>query len=175
MNMLIEAIMAVLTVIGSLLTASRTNLGWLLAAAPPRRQRSYPRRHFYAGCLVRDPPQSIPDPRPGICGLRGFASMARRPCLAPIGRMQIGIAGKTKANNLLERSMNPAPHYRYPAITACIAEERGPNRAELRLVAPRIWREGMKYLTGDTPSFGQRRKLVRAALTALGGVAIGRR
>ena len=62
----------------------------------------------------------------------------------------------------------------YPAITACIVEERAPSRAEVRLVASRIWREGLVRRAGDpTPisamRFGERRSLVRAAIAALSG------
>lgn len=63
-------------------------------------------------------------------------------------------------------------HGRYPAIIACIGQNREAERSELRLVAARIWRE--TYLpratqSDSTPSFALRRKLVRAAKYAMSG------
>lgn len=56
----------------------------------------------------------------------------------------------------------------YPAIRACICEERPPSRAEIHRVAERLWREGLAPRYG-APSFAARRALVRAAKGALGG------
>jgi hypothetical protein len=36
----------------------------------------------------------------------------------------------------------------YPAIVACICENRAPGRADVRRVAARIWNQGLGYLSG---------------------------
>lgn len=62
----------------------------------------------------------------------------------------------------------------YPAITACICEERPPTREEVRMVAARLWREGFAQRFGAQTvpaSFAARRLLVRAATAALSGKA----
>jgi len=67
----------------------------------------------------------------------------------------------------------PSPGYRrYPAIIACIGEDRKAERAEIHMVAARIWREtcqaqGMR--ADVTPSFAFRRRLLRAARRATSG------
>ncbi|MEO7689671.1 MAG: hypothetical protein ABIS51_10330 [Sphingomonas sp.] len=63
-------------------------------------------------------------------------------------------------------------HGRYPAIIACIGQNREAERSELRLVAERIWRE--TYLpratqSDSTPSFALRRQILRAAKFAMSG------
>jgi hypothetical protein len=67
----------------------------------------------------------------------------------------------------------PRPGYgRYPAIVACIGQDREANRAEVRMVAARIWRETCQAqgLRSDlTPSFARRRRLLRAARYAMSG------
>jgi hypothetical protein len=70
----------------------------------------------------------------------------------------------------------PVPHQpghgRYPAIIACIGQDREAERSELRLVAARIWRETYQLRgaqSGPTPSFALRRKIVRAAKYAMSG------
>jgi hypothetical protein len=63
----------------------------------------------------------------------------------------------------------------YPAITACICEERPPTRDEIHVVASRLWREGFAQRFGKqtTPaSFAARRMLVRAATAALSGRSV---
>lgn len=65
----------------------------------------------------------------------------------------------------------PAPSL-YPAITACICEERPPTRGEIRVVASRLWREGLGLRFGsqsNPASFAARRILLRAAVAALSG------
>ena len=65
---------------------------------------------------------------------------------------------------------------RYPAITACICEERPPTREEVHMVAARLWREGFVQRFGAQTvpaSFAARRRLVRAATAALSGKAYG--
>ena len=60
----------------------------------------------------------------------------------------------------------------YPAITHCICEASAPGRAELRIVAGRMWREALlPYFAarGTAASFAARRILVRAASAALKG------
>ncbi|GHH25102.1 hypothetical protein GCM10008023_38050 [Sphingomonas glacialis] len=60
----------------------------------------------------------------------------------------------------------------YPAITACICEERPPTRDEIHVVASRLWREGFAQRFGSQTmpaSFAARRVLVRAATAALSG------
>ena len=73
-------------------------------------------------------------------------------------------------------STTPVPHQpgrgRYPAIIACIGQNREAERSELRLVAARIWRETYQLrATQSDPklSFALRRKLVRAAKYAMSG------
>lgn len=62
----------------------------------------------------------------------------------------------------------------YPAITACICEDRQPTRSEVHLVASRLWREGLSQRSqanGGPATFAARRTLLRAATAALvGGV-----
>lgn len=63
----------------------------------------------------------------------------------------------------------------YPAITACICEERPPTRDEIRVVASRLWREGFaqRFESQTIPvSFAARRTLVRAATAALSGQGV---
>lgn len=60
----------------------------------------------------------------------------------------------------------------YPAITACICEERSPTRDEVHVVASRLWREGFAQRFGSQTlpaSFAARRVLLRAATAALSG------
>lgn len=60
----------------------------------------------------------------------------------------------------------------YPAITACIGQERNPTRDEIHLVASRLWREGLALRFGPESkpaSFAARRVLLRAAIIALSG------
>jgi hypothetical protein len=61
---------------------------------------------------------------------------------------------------------------RYPAIVACIGEDRKAERAEVRMVAARIWREAYQLQatqSNSTPSFAQRRRILRAAIYAMSG------
>ncbi|QBM76635.1 hypothetical protein E2E30_13300 [Sphingomonas sp. AAP5] len=63
----------------------------------------------------------------------------------------------------------------YPAITACICEERPPTRDEIHVVASRLWREGFAQRFGSQTvpaSFAARRVLLRAATAALGGKVV---
>ncbi len=60
----------------------------------------------------------------------------------------------------------------YPAITACICEDRSPTREEIHVVASRLWREGFARRFGSQTmpaSFAARLMLVRAATAALSG------
>lgn len=60
----------------------------------------------------------------------------------------------------------------YPAITACISEDRNPSRSEVHLVASRLWREGLSQRyqpNGGRATFAARRALLRAAVAALVG------
>lgn len=62
----------------------------------------------------------------------------------------------------------------YPAIKACICEERLPTRGEIRAVASRLWREGLAQRFGSKStqaSFTARRVLLRAAIAALSGTS----
>lgn len=60
--------------------------------------------------------------------------------------------------------------WRYPAITACIGEARIPGRDEIRMVATRLWREGMALRPGSpVATFGVRKILIGAAIAALTG------
>ena len=67
----------------------------------------------------------------------------------------------------------PRPGYGpYPAITACIGQDRQADREEVRMVAARIWREtcqarGMRW--DATPSFAVRRRILRTAKYAMSG------
>jgi len=56
----------------------------------------------------------------------------------------------------------------YPALTGCIAEARDPTADELKKVAVRIWREAFagRY---PSPSFSERRILLRVAVASLRG------
>lgn len=61
---------------------------------------------------------------------------------------------------------------RYPIIDACIREGRRPRHGELRVVADRIWREGIQRSLGPpnpVTSFAMRRSAFRAARAALEG------
>ena len=63
----------------------------------------------------------------------------------------------------------------YPAITACICEERSPSRDEVHLVASRLWREAFAHRFGSQngpASFAARRVLLRAAIAALRGKGV---
>lgn len=63
----------------------------------------------------------------------------------------------------------------YPAITACINDERSPTREEVHVVASRLWREGFAQRFGSQTvpaSFAARRILLRAASTALSGTGV---
>jgi hypothetical protein len=62
----------------------------------------------------------------------------------------------------------PSDYPCYPAIAACICEDRRPNHGELKRVARRIWREAFaaRY---PSPGFAERRSAVRAAKAALEG------
>jgi len=63
----------------------------------------------------------------------------------------------------------------YPAIAACINDERSPTREEVHVVASRLWREGFAQRFGSqtTPaSFAARRMLLRAASAALSGTGV---
>lgn len=63
-------------------------------------------------------------------------------------------------------------HGRYPAIIACIGQDREAERSELRLVAARIWRETYQPQAAhsdSTPSFALRRQILRAAKYAMNG------
>ena len=54
----------------------------------------------------------------------------------------------------------------YPAITACICEDRSPTRDEVHIVASRLWREGFAQRSGSQTapvSFATRRVLLHAA------------
>ena len=66
-----------------------------------------------------------------------------------------------------------APSHRlYPAITACICEDRSPSRDEIHTVASRLWREGFAQRFGSQSppeSFAVRRLLLRTAKAALRG------
>lgn len=68
----------------------------------------------------------------------------------------------------VEISSALAPLHLYPAITACMCEERQPSRYEIRIVASRLWQEGFSQRFGSF-SFAARRALLRAARTALSG------
>ena len=61
---------------------------------------------------------------------------------------------------------------RYPAIVACIGQDRQAERAEIRMVAARIWREtyqAQATRSNATPSFAIRRRVLRAARYAMSG------
>ena len=63
----------------------------------------------------------------------------------------------------------------YPAITACINDERSPTREEVHVVASRLWREGFAQRFGSQTvpaSFAARRMLLRAASAALSGTGV---
>jgi hypothetical protein len=53
---------------------------------------------------------------------------------------------------------------------ACIGENRRAGRAEVRMVAARIWRETYQPKLGrsNTPSFALRRRVLRTTKCALG-------
>lgn len=59
----------------------------------------------------------------------------------------------------------------YPAIISCIGEQRPPTRDEVRLVAARLWREGLAPRVGSQSlaSFAARRVLLRGTIAALSG------
>jgi len=88
---------------------------------------------------------------------------------------------QAKANALPKRSAEPSPadvipnrpgFGRYPAIVACIGEDRRAERAEVRMVAQRIWRETYEpqgARSNATPSFALRRRILRAAQYAMSG------
>jgi hypothetical protein len=65
-----------------------------------------------------------------------------------------------------------SPPRLYPAMTACISEQRSPTKGEIRLVATRLWREGLALHSGSPSSpvpFGMRRALWRASVASLRG------
>lgn len=60
----------------------------------------------------------------------------------------------------------------YPAISACIRENRSPTREEVHLVAARLWREGLAQRFGSPSqpaSFAARRVTLRTARAVLSG------
>jgi len=60
----------------------------------------------------------------------------------------------------------------YPAISACIRENRSPTRNEVHVVAARLWREGLAQRFGQPSlpvSFAVRRVVLRTARAALTG------
>lgn len=66
------------------------------------------------------------------------------------------------------------PSRRYPIMIACIGEARQPRQEEVRAVAARIWREGLRQqATPQSPagSFAMRRFVFRVAQAALSGHA----
>lgn len=66
------------------------------------------------------------------------------------------------------------PPRRYPIIIACIGEGRPPKQEEVRAVAARIWREGLRQrAVSQTPagSFAMRRSVFKVAEAALIGQA----
>jgi hypothetical protein len=68
--------------------------------------------------------------------------------------------------------MSPSNGYaRYPAITGCICEDRRPSPGEVKRVALRIWHEAL-VARGRTPTFRERRIVIRAARAALEGIPI---
>jgi hypothetical protein len=70
--------------------------------------------------------------------------------------------------------VRPDPSLRYPIITACIGQARPPRREEVRRLAGRIWREGLRQrAAAQNParSFATRRFVFRAARAALTGNA----
>jgi hypothetical protein len=60
----------------------------------------------------------------------------------------------------------------YPAISACIRENRSPTRDEVHVAAARLWREGLAQRFGSpllAVSFAARRVVLRTARAALTG------
>jgi hypothetical protein len=105
---------------------------------------------------------------------------------AAIGAIPLWAEGRawrrpTGANAPRRHSAEPAPAHvipkrpgfsRYPAIVACIGEDRRAERAEVRMVAQRIWRETYEpqgARSNATPSFALRRRILRAAKYATSG------
>jgi len=66
---------------------------------------------------------------------------------------------------------------RYPIMIACVGEARQPRRDEVRAVAARIWREGLRQQAASQSSagsFAMRRFVFRVATAALSGQAVRR-
>ena len=66
------------------------------------------------------------------------------------------------------------PVWSYPALVACIGENRACRDGEFRMVAERIWREGFRHdgeSAEDNRSFSRRRAVVLATLAALEGAS----
>jgi hypothetical protein len=87
----------------------------------------------------------------------------------------IKLAEHPASSTLIARAdlnSHATPYRLYPAITACICEDRRPTREEIHVVAARLWREGLehRFKAGTKPaSFAARRVLVRTAIAALRG------
>ena len=111
---------------------------------------------------------------------------------AAIGAIPLWTEGRvwrpvTGDSALETRPAKPAPanaipqrpgYGRYPAIVACIGENRRAERAEIRMVAARIWREAYEprgARSNTTPSFALRRRILRAAKHAVSGQIRARR
>lgn len=97
-------------------------------------------------------------------------------------RREQAVNGESKQRDYLRTSVPIARNETvlsprlYPAITACICEERSPTRDEVHVVARRLWREGLAQRFGSQTapaSFAARRVLLRAATVALSGRGIG--
>ncbi|QYE33250.1 hypothetical protein KZX46_00040 (plasmid) [Polymorphobacter sp. PAMC 29334] len=98
---------------------------------------------------------------------RAWRDERRHPLKKPSG--QLAELGLSKGTGPIKCATLPPP---YPAITACIGEARSPTREEVRLVASRLWREGLAHRLGsqaEPANFAVRRALVRAAKAALSG------
>jgi hypothetical protein len=75
---------------------------------------------------------------------------------------------RTGSDAAVPAASPPSRYLRYPAIAACICEDRRPSHGELKSVTMRIWREAFaaRY---PTPGFAERRAVLRAARAALEG------
>jgi hypothetical protein len=101
-----------------------------------------------------------------------FARRARREHRGPAPAIPRRSDGRIRPSETVTPTDTAFSPRLYPAITACICEERAPTRDEVHMVAARLWREGFARRFGTQtvpPSFAARRLLVRAATTALSG------
>lgn len=175
MELILIAVEAIASTIGSLAAAGL--LCWLL---------------WYAFRLVSHPEWGAV----AVLMLLGLALLGALPksefmkmtlMFAVIAAVPLWIAGRAWHRQCLQKPdeslvsnhdapaapMESAPLFDvYPAISACIRENRSPTRNEVHVVAARLWREGLAQRFGSPSqpaSFAARRVVLRTARAALSG------